>query len=280
MVQRVLGAKNLDHGRWGALFAGALKLPIIFIMVLPGTFARLLYPVSQYPNLENPDYVFPTMMFDLLPPGLRGLIITALIAAIMSSVDSTLNSASTLVTMDFVKKLKPEASRKTLVWVGRVTTFIFMIFAAAWAPQIIKFPTIWQYLQEVLSYIAPPVVACFVFGIFWRRASATGAFTGLVGGHLAGLLLFYLRSIAGVPLLQFHFLYISVVLFCVASLMLVVVSLATPAPALDKVDGLTWTPELFRRETRELQDVPWYKNYRIQSAILAAATFIFVFLFR
>jgi SSS family solute:Na+ symporter len=102
----------------------------------------------------------------------------------------------------------------------------------------------------------------------------------LVGGHLAGLLLFYLRSIAGVPLLQFHFLYISVVLFCVASLMLVVVSLATPAPALDKVDGLTWTPELFRRETRELQDVPWYKNYRIQSAILAAATFIFVFLFR
>jgi SSS family transporter len=109
MVQRTLGARDLGHARGGALFGGLLKLPIIFIMVLPGIFGRLLYPEADYPALaENPDLIFPTLMFDLLPVGVRGLIVTALIAAIMSSVDSTLNSASTLVTMDFVKKLRPD----------------------------------------------------------------------------------------------------------------------------------------------------------------------------
>ncbi|RMH61068.1 MAG: sodium transporter [Bacteroidetes bacterium] len=280
MVQRVLGAKDLDHGRWGALFAGALKLPILFIMVMPGTFARLLYPVEQYPALANPDYVFPTMMFDLLPVGLRGLVITALIAAIMSSVDSTLNAASTLVTMDFMKKLRPQADRKTLVWTGRVTTFVFMVFAAAWAPQIVKFPTIWQYLQEVLSYIAPPVVACFVVGIFWKRATGTGAFAGLAGGHLVGLGLFYLRSIQDLPAFQFQFLYISVVLFVVSVILIVAVSLITPAPDPARLEAVTWSPRLFRQETEALRGVPWYKNYRIQALALAAATFVFVYLFR
>ena len=113
MVQRVLGARDLEQGRWGALFAGALKLPAIFIMVLPGTFALVLYP-----DLPNADMAYPTLIFDLLPVGIRGVIVAALLAAIMSSVDSTLNSASTLVTMDFVKKLKPDADSKTLVVLG------------------------------------------------------------------------------------------------------------------------------------------------------------------
>ncbi len=276
MVQRVLGAKDLDNGRWGALFAGALKLPIIFIMVLPGTFARVLYPLDQYPALANPDFVFPTLMFDLLPVGLRGLIVTALIAAIMSSVDSTLNSASTLVTMDFVKKLKPKADRAYLLWAGRISTFVFMIFAALWAPQIIKFPTIWQYLQEVLSYIAPPVVACFVLGIFWKRSNRHGAFAGLVGGHVAALGLFVMRSILDMPWAQFHFLYISVVIVLIAAAIIVVVSLMTEPPAETSTKGLTWSPQLFREETAELEGVAWYKNYRIQAAILLVFTAIFV----
>ncbi|MEJ2370815.1 MAG: sodium/solute symporter, partial [Gemmatimonadales bacterium] len=116
MVQRTLGAKDLHHGRWGALFAGLLKLPVIFIMVLPGIFGRLLYSAADYPALAaNPDLIFPTLMFDLLPVGIRGLIIAALVAAIMSSVDSTLNSASTLVTMDFIKKFKPDVPNHRLV---------------------------------------------------------------------------------------------------------------------------------------------------------------------
>ena len=115
MVQRTLGAKNLDHGRWGALFAGLLKVPVIFIMVLPGTFARVLYSPDTYEALaQRPDMVFPTLLFDLLPVGVRGLALAALVAAVMSSVDSTLNTASTLVTMDFIKKLKPDASNRVL----------------------------------------------------------------------------------------------------------------------------------------------------------------------
>ena len=141
MVQRVLGAKNVDHGRWGALFAGLLKLPIIFIMVLPGTMARVLYPAADNPALAaNPDLVFPTLMFDLLPVGIVGIVAAGLIAAIMSSIDSTLNSASTLVTMDFFKKLKPETSSERLTWVGRIFTGLFMVIAAVWAPYIESFP--------------------------------------------------------------------------------------------------------------------------------------------
>ncbi|MEM1095278.1 MAG: sodium:solute symporter [Bacteroidota bacterium] len=276
MAQRVLGAKDLNNGRWGAIFAGFLKLPILFIMVMPGMFARVLYPAADYPELvANADLIFPTMMFDLLPIGLRGLIITALVAAIMSSVDSTLNSASTLVTMDFVKKLKPKASRKTLLWVGRTTTLVFMIFAALWAPFIVG-KGIWQYLQEVLSYIAPPVVACFVLGVFWRRATATGAFAGLLGGHAFAFGLFWMRSIVGVEVFQFHFLYISVWIFLAALVIIVAVSMATPPPDAAKVETLTWSRRLFRQETEELRGVPWYQNYRVLSVILLACTAVIV----
>ncbi len=125
MVQRTLAARTLNQGRWGALFAGLLKLPVIFLMVLPGTFARVLYP-----GLDRADAVFPTMVFDLLPDGLRALVLTAMVAAIMSSVDSTLNSASTLVTMDFVKRFRPAFTSKQLANVGRIVTLVFMVFAA------------------------------------------------------------------------------------------------------------------------------------------------------
>ena len=293
MAQRVLGAKSVNHGRWGAIFAGFLKLPIIFIMVLPGTFARTLYP-----GLENPDLAFPTMMFDLLPIGVRGLIMVALVAAIMSSVDSTLNSASTLVTMDFVKKLRPNASKSTLVWTGRITTFIFMVFAALWAPQVVKFPSIWQYLQQVLAYIAPPVVACFVLGIFWRRANRHGAFFGLAGGHIAALLLFIIGELRGAFILQsgplnpdqlarvaegvpvLHFLYLPPILFAISALILIVVSLATEPPKEEQVSELTMSRKFLRDQAAELEGVVWYKNYRVLSLILLIATAVFVFLFR
>jgi SSS family solute:Na+ symporter len=172
MVQRTLSAKNVNHARWGALLAAALKVP----------FARVLYP-----NLANPDMVYPTMMYDMLPMGLRGLILTGLIAALMSSIDSTLNSASTLVTMDFVHKWKSGLDQKQLMRVGRVATAIFMVLAAVWAPQIQNFGSLFKYLQSVLAYISPPIVAVFLLGVFWRRANASGAFLSLlVPAHLPG----------------------------------------------------------------------------------------------
>jgi SSS family solute:Na+ symporter len=294
MVQRALGAKDLNHGRWGALFAGLLKLPIIFIMVLPGIFGRLLYPAADYPALaENSDLIFPTLMFDLLPVGIRGLIITALVAAIMSSVDSTLNSASTLVTMDFIKKLKPTVPNRSLVIAGRIVTFAFMTLAILWAPQIVKFPNIWTYLQQMLAYLAPPIVACFFAGVFWKRANGNGAFAALVVGHLAAAVFFGLAlsesiivqtqaltpeqvqmAAAGTPVI--HFLYLAPILLVISLIALAVVSLATHKPDEEVVRTLTWSPALLVEEAAALARLPWYKNYRYQSAAMLVLIAIFV----
>jgi SSS family solute:Na+ symporter len=281
MVQRVLGAKNLDHGRWGALFGGLLKIPILFLMVMPGTFARVLYP-----NIERADQVFPTLLFDLLPGGFRALVLTAMLAAIMSSVDSTLNAASTLVTMDFIKRKRPDTSPKALVRIGRIVTFACMVFAIAWSPVILGFDTLWSYLQTTLAYVAPPALALFMLGVFWQRATATGAISGMVAGHLTALAFLILGPVwqaqtgaYAAPIFGISFLYLAPILLIVAMAVMVIVSLRTPAPAPEKVEGLTWSPAFFRAESRELENVPFYKNYRWQSVGLVALTVGVVSLF-
>jgi SSS family solute:Na+ symporter len=148
IIQRALGAASLEHARRGALFAGLLKLPNLFLLVLPGVMGVVIYP-----ELERPDLVFPTLAFDLLPVGFRGLMLAALAAAILSSLESILNSAATLFTFDFYGRYFHNRSDAHLVRVGRISTIVFMGLAAAWAPQITRFPTLWQYLQSVLSYI-------------------------------------------------------------------------------------------------------------------------------
>lgn len=271
MVQRVLGAKNLDHGRWGALFGGLLKIPILFLMVMPGTFARVLYP-----GLERADQVFPTLLFGLLPDGFRALVLTAMLAAIMSSVDSTLNAASTLVTMDFIKKRRPDTSPQALVRVGRIVTGVCMVFAIAWSPVIIGFDTLWSYLQTTLAYVAPPALALFILGVFWKRANGHGALAGLVAGHVAALV-FLILSVTGT--LQFQFLYLPPILLAISMATMAAVSLATAPPPAEQVEDLTWTPAFFRAESRELEGVPFWKNYRVQSAALVVLTAIVVGLF-
>ncbi|NOZ04567.1 MAG: sodium/solute symporter [FCB group bacterium] len=276
MVQRVLGAKSIEHGRWGALFAGLLKLPVIFIMVLPGTMARVLYP-----DLPRADLAFPSLMFGLLPVGVRGFIMAGLLAAIMSSIDSTLNSASTLITMDFFKKLRPKTSSEGLMWAGRIFTFVFMALAAAWAPQILKFPSLFQYLQTVLAYASPPIVALFLVGLFWKRANAQGAFAGIVVGFIFGLGQFTVRIIAPETawLPDIHFLYMALILLIITVLTIVIASLLTPAPDNEKVKAYIWKRADYDAETRELALLPWYKNFRIQAVVLFILTVLFVGMF-
>ena len=271
MVQRVLGAKNLDHGRWGALFGGLLKLPVLFLMVMPGTFARVLYP-----DLERADQVFPTLLFDLLPDGLRALVLTAMLAAIMSSVDSTLNAASTLVTMDFVKRKNPGISPQALVRIGRIVTAACMVFAIAWSPVIVGFETLWTYLQTTLAYVAPPALALFILGVFWKRASGTGAIVGMASGHLAAAGFLLATVYTG---FEINFLYLAPILLGISMAVMVLVSLMTPAPAPEKTEDTTWTPAFFRAESAELADVPAWKNYRVQSVVLVVLTAIVVGLF-
>jgi len=266
MAQRVLAAKNLDHARWGSLFAGFLKLPVLFIMVLPGTMAILLYPELA----ETPDRVYPTLLFDLLPTGLLGLVFAGFVAALMSQIDSTLNSASTLVTMDFVRPRRPSMTPHQLKRVGQGVTLAFMVLAVLWAPQIQRFPSLFRYLQATLAYTVPPVVALFLVGLFWPRANATGAIATLVGGIGAGAVLFGLNVVEDT--LGLHFLYVAPVLLVVSVVILVVVSLATPAPDRARIAPYLWSSDEWTGHAAVAGSRAWWKDYRIQGGVLLAVT--------
>ncbi len=274
IVQRILGARDLDNARWGAMLGGLLKLLPLFIMVLPGAFALQLYP-----DLGNPDQVFPTLVTDLLPVGIVGLVMAGLIAAIMSTIDSTLNSASTLITIDFVKPRWPDLTPQQVGTVGRVTTIILMLFAAVWAPQIREFPGLWSYIQSVLSYLVPPVVAVFLLGIFWPRTNGSGAFATLLGGHALSIAVFLCAQdgllFADAPI-DLHFTIIAGILTALCLGMLVAFSLTLgPPPAEEEIDDLTWA-------NRVLETGPamaWYKNYRVHAATVLALTAVMLVVF-
>lgn len=271
MVQRVLSARSVEDGRRGVLLAGLLKLPVLFIMVLPGTMA-----IQLYPDLPRPDLVYPTLMFDLLPAGLLGLVLAGFVAALMSQIDSTLNAASTLVTMDFVHRYRPGLDSESLMKVGRWVTGLFMLLAALWAPQIENFSSLFKYLQMVLSYTVPPIVVIYLVGAFWRGANARGAWASVLVGTAAGGLLFLLNGVLKV--IDLHFLYVGPVLFVVSLAALWAASRGGPAPRADQL-ALVWTPAFYRRETATLRCVPWWGNYRWLSLILLVLTFALVAVF-
>lgn len=295
MVQRVLGAKSLNHGRWGALFAGLLKLPVIFIMILPGTIAILLFKDVNIGSLnyqlangnicqnliDCPNATYPLLLFNLLPKGILGLVLAGLLAAMMSSVSATFNSASTLITMDFVTKMRPDLTSKQLVRTGQVATLVLVVLACLWAPQIEKAASLWEYLQVVLSFIAPPVAATFILGLFWKRANATGSIVSLLFGLAYGLVFLGL-TIQGAEgwFTQMHFLHRTALLFLLCMIINGLVSMLTAAPPADKVATYTWSTAILREETAELADLPWYKNYRYLSVILLVLTAILLYFFR
>ena len=236
-VQRALAARSLDEGRKGALFGGLLKLPNIFLMILPGMIAIVLLP-----GLENADRVFPRLAAELLPAGLRGLILAALIAAIMSSLDSALNAAASLFTMDFVRPLRPQISGRTLLVVGRAFTAGLIVVAMLYAPLIERFGSLFQYFQTTLSYIVPPIVAVYLAGLFWRRATAASGFWAIVTGISLGIVLFILKEATdiwtSVGLPSVHFTYIALLMFLFTALVMTLISLAGKPPSAVTLKGL------------------------------------------
>jgi SSS family solute:Na+ symporter len=292
MVQRVLGAKDLNHGRWGALFAGLLKLPVLFIMVVPGVLALLLfndldistlnYPLASGGLCENlsdcPNLTYPVLLFQLLPAGILGLVVAGLLAAMMSSVSATFNSASTLITMDFVRQLKPELTSKQLVRVGQIATLVLVVLASAWVPFIERVSdSLWGYLQLVIAFTSPPVVSAFMLGLFWKRANANGAFASLIVGGIFALFMILSTSFDLWPYLNdFHFLAKANILFLISVLIHIGVSLSTSKPDAKKVAEYTYKKELFTSETEELRALPWYQNYRYLALILLVLTTIIV----
>lgn len=273
MVQRTLSAKNEDHARLGNLFSTVLMFSSFFFMILPGIAGKVLYP-----DLEQADMIFPTLMFELLPHGLIGLVMAALLAAITSTLSAILNSASTLFTMDFARIFIKNMDSKKQVKVGRVSGLVIICLAALWAPQIAKAGSIIKYFQEVLSYLAPPIVAVFILGLFWKRGNAQGAFSALAGGLVAALLMLLFKPLS--PIADWHFLYVAPLLLLLAIFIFVLISLATPEPGLNKTDGLVWSVSLIKLETERLQSFPWYKNYRYLSLIVIGATILFIYYWR
>lgn len=273
VVQRTLGARSLDHGRWGSLLAGFIKLAFLFIFILPGVFAVVLYP-----NLQTPDLAYPTLVFDLLPIGVRSLLLAAVIAAITSTVDSILNSASTLVTMDFVRYFRPQTTQAALVNIGRIATIGALIVAVVWAPTISQFDTLYSYLQSILSYLVPPVVATFLLGIMWTRITSTAGFVTLVTMVPLGAVGFVLIQILG--LIQIQFLYVAGISLVISLLLLVGISLLGESPNRERLQNVTWQPYIWREETEELRGKPLYQNYRFWSVALLISTAIIVFIFR
>lgn len=260
IVQRTLAARNIKIGRRGAIFGAYLKLAPIFIFLIPGIIAYGLKQKGLI-SYEKSDEVFPTLVQTLLPAGLKGLVAAGLLAALMSSLASVFNSASTLFTVDIFKKLYPDSPEHKLVRTGKIATGIIVVLGMLWIPIMDKIGggVLYRYLQNVQAYIAPPITAVFVLGILWKRMNAQAAIATLFYGLLSGTLRIVLELIKehlnGLPYwyATVNFSHFAIINFLICVFLAIAVSLFTRRPDENKLSGLTLgtlTPEQ-RKANRE-----------------------------
>jgi SSS family solute:Na+ symporter len=272
IVQRVLAARNETEARRGTIFAGYLKLLPIFLFFIPGLIAFAMIKSGQL-HYESSDQAFPTLVRELLPTGMRGLVAGGLLAALMSSLSSVFNSCSTLFTIDIYKKLKPETDEKKLVFIGRIATGVVVISGILWIPfmKIIS-GELYTYLQSVQAYIAPPIAAVFLMGIFWKRINSHGALVALIGGFSVGMLRLILEinksSLSGIwhAIADLNFLYFAIFSFLACTALMIVVSLFTPAPDYEKLNGLTYGTTI--EKDKQASFSTWETKDLINSAVI------------
>ena len=258
IVQRTLAAKDLKTARRGALLGAFFKIWPVMIFLVPGLIgaalnAKGILEISIDTNGKIiGDQVFPTMVATLLPEGLRGLVVAGIIAALMSSLSSLFNSTATLFTLDIYKKIKPKVSEQKLVLIGRMATLVVVVFGLLWIPimPMISKGGLYQYLQSVQGYLAPPITAVFLLGLFNSRINNKGATWGLSLGFFAGMLKLIIQAffgkekIANPELLAYigdiNFLYFSGILFLFCVLLICLVSYKTELPDENQIDGLTY----------------------------------------
>jgi SSS family solute:Na+ symporter len=256
IVQRTLAANNITIARRGAIFGAYLKLLPILIFLVPGIIAFAL--TLQQPDVyvvERADRAFPMLVKTLLPVGLKGLVAGGLMAALMSSLASVFNSCSTIFTIDIYKKIKPDMSEKSLINIGKIATAIIVILGIIWIPIMEKIGggVMYQYLQNVQSYIAPPVTAVFLLGILWKRVTSDAAIATLI----SGLILLVLRlgseiyfqeeilsgaSVSGAAFAfaTINFAHMAIFMFIFSVFMCVTVSLLTATPDYATIEGLSF----------------------------------------
>lgn len=247
IVQRTLAANNIKVGRRGAIFGAYLKILPIFIFLLPGIIAFALSQKGMI-TLEKSDQAFTTLVTTLLPTGLKGLVAGGLMAALMSSLASVFNSCSTIFTIDIYKKMKPEVSEKRLLNVGKLATAIMVVLGIIWIPimERIGGGVLYQYLQSVQSYIAPPITAVFVLGIIWKRVNAKAAIATLMSGLVVATLRIMAElgqdGLSGFAL-QFatiNFAHMAIFMFILSVVICIAVTLATSPPDYARIAGLAF----------------------------------------
>jgi SSS family solute:Na+ symporter len=276
IVQKSLSALNLNHARAGINFTAVLKILPVFLLVLPGLIARALYSTEL---VLEPDKAYPLLITRIMPSGLIGLMVAALVGALMSALSAVFNSSATLLTMDVYRKFNPSASDKKLVIMGRLTTVAIIVVSIMWIPLIKHMSNqIYQYLQSVQSYIGAPIAAVFFMGIMWKYTTSKAAIITLVTGGIIGGFRFLLDIIektqgtsidclkwfADIPFLNF-----SVLLFLVCITLLFVISKLSLAPDQDKISNL-----IFRRRNSKEDDHPIWHWVNIATTILVGMTII------
>src|SRR5213595_2395100 len=305
IVQRALAAKDEGTARRGSIFAAYLKLSPVFLFIIPGLIALALAKTGRVPGLsvmvdaqgnvipQAAQAAFPLMVKDLLPAGLRGIVVAGLLAALMSSMAGAFNASSTLFTMDLYTKFRPNASQHRLVWVGRAATAAMVVISLLWIPVIQGARGLYDYLQGVQGYLAPPIFTVFVFGIFNRRLNAKGCLAALLVGFVLGVFRLAVDTPVSLRLAGFadgyapgsflwivnnlYFQYYSVFIFVVSVVVMFVVSHLTAPPAPEQLAGLTYGT--ITAEDRAQSRSSWSRRDVIASGVvllLILAAYLFL----
>ena len=286
IVQRVLGAKDENHALIGPLFAGFVKILPVLLFVLPGL---MCYALVQNGTLDlagmavgddgQPDtqdtYAF--MIRELLPTGVKGVITAALLAALMGTVAGALNSVSTLVSYDLVKRWRPATDERTLVRVGRITALFTVLLAVVWSLQLGRYESIFQGVSALICYVAPPITVVFLWGVFWKRASGTAAAVTLSLGSALGFTVFLLDWFKESSGWNVPFLMAAFYLFVICSVILAVASLIAPHQHTAESAKLVWANPL---EAVRTPGWPGLADYRVIATLLFVTMVALYWFFR
>ena len=266
IVQRILGAKNDKEARRGTIFAGFLKLTPVFLFIIPGMICfalaksginadiqQRLIDANGNVNREAAQGAFAMLVTHVLPVGVRGIVVAGLLAALMSALAGVFNASSSLFTMDFYSRLRPNASQEKLVRVGRIATVIMVIIGLLWIPVIQGAKGLYDYLQGIQAYLAPPIFVVFFFGVFMKRLNGPGCLATLITGFIMGLFRLIVDTpvkLMGTSYSEGSFLWIvnntffqyySLLITVVCILVFIIVSYATKPPEYSKISGLTFS---------------------------------------
>ena len=261
LIQRVLSSKSALHAKYGSITASFLKILPVFMMCIPGICAVLLYP-EEFSNHDNNEYdrAYPMLVLRVLPKGLIGLTVAAMLSALMSSLAAVYNSASTIITNDIYKlifKNNQTISDNKLVLIGRVSACIFVCISLLWLPMIKNGQNeLFAYTQACSAYIQNPLSVVYFFGAFWNRGNVIGAYCAIIVGFIGGFIRFILYFVVTdycdhTIFCSMNFLYFGLFMWILCAMLMVIGSLLTKKPPNEKIDGLTyWTVKQIRKQQK------------------------------